>query len=128
MLSWFETNPGRLYVVATLLPLAAFLVLLLAGGVRSLCRPFRRAGGFAESVYWVCGGDRPLKTGAYFATSFMALAAALGIAGLVWHLIDPSEGTIRTSRWAERIDWVTIGADAPTPTEFERIHSLDPER
>jgi NADH-quinone oxidoreductase subunit L len=128
MLSWFETNPGRLYVVATLLPLAAFLVLLIAGGVRSLCRPFRRSGGIAESMYWVFGGDKPLKTGAYFATIFMAIAAALGIGGLAWHLSDPSEGPIRAGRWAERIDWVTIGADAPTPTEFDRIHTLDPER
>jgi NADH-quinone oxidoreductase subunit L len=128
MLSWFDANPGRLYVVATLLPLAAFAVLFVAGGVRSLCRPYRRSGGLAESVYWVCGGDRPLKTGAYFATSFIALAAALGIAGLVWHLNDPSEGAIRSSRWSERIDWVTIGADAPTPTEYERLHFLDPER
>jgi NADH-quinone oxidoreductase subunit L len=128
MSSWFESAPGRLYVVATLLPLAAFLVLLVAGGVRALCRPFRRSGGFAELVYWVSGGDRPLKTGAYFACTFMALAAVLGIAGLVWHLIDPSEGAIRAQRWAERIDWVRIGAQSPTPDEFERIHVTDPER
>src|SRR5262245_61000421 len=128
MFYWFESAPGRLYVVATLLPLAAFAVLLVAGGVRSLCRPYRRSGGFAESVYWVCGGDRPLKTGAYFATTFMAVPAVLGIVGLVWHLTDPSEGTVRAQRWAERIDWVRIGAQSPTLAEFERIQVTDPER
>ena len=128
MFSWFEAAPGRLYVVATLLPLAAFVVLLVAGGVRSLCRPFRRSGGFAESVYWVCGGDRPLKTGAYFATAFMAVAAVLGIVGLVKVLTDPSEGSIRASRWAERIDWVHIGAPPPSPAEWKRIQAADHDR
>lgn len=128
MFSWFDAAPGRLYVVATLLPLEAFVVLLVAGGVRSLCRPFRRSGGFAESVYWVCGGDKPLKTGAYFATAFMAVAAVLGIIGLVKVLTDPSEGSIRASRWAERIDWVHIGAPPPSPSEWERIQAADHDR
>ena len=33
--------PGRLYVAATLLPLAAFAALLAAGTLRALCRPHR---------------------------------------------------------------------------------------
>jgi NADH-quinone oxidoreductase subunit L len=128
MLNWFESAPGRLYVVATLLPLAAFAVLLAGGGVRALCRPFRRTGGFAESVYWVCGGDKPLKTGAVFATTCMALSAVLGVVGLVWYLADPSEGTISSERWAERTTWARLGADAPTPAEWERQRDADPKR
>ena len=38
MVSWFINIPGRLYVLATLLPLAAFAVLLVAGLVRTLAR------------------------------------------------------------------------------------------
>src|SRR5438067_11221137 len=99
MLNWFESAPGRLYVVATLLPLAAFAVLLVGGAVRAACRPFRRQSGLAGNIYWVCGGDQPLKTGAYLATGCMAMAAALAIVGMVWLLDDPSEGSIRASRW-----------------------------
>jgi NADH-quinone oxidoreductase subunit L len=129
MLNWFESAPGRLYVVATLLPLAAFAVLLVGGGVRALCRPFRNSGGFAGTLYWVCGGDKPLKTGAYFATTFMALAAVLGVIGLAWYLNDPSEGAIRAAKWAERTDWVRLGApDAMTPSEWERVRVNDPDR
>src|SRR4051812_24691300 len=112
--------PGRLYVAATLLPLAAFLVLLVAGGVRALCRPFRRDGGFLGNVYWVCGGDKPLKTGAYLATGCMAAAAVLGVLGLVQFLGDTSEGSIHASHWAERRDWVRIGSDANPIPEWER--------
>ena len=50
------------------------------------------------------------RTGAYFATTCMAVAALLGVAALVWHLNDPSEGAIRAARWAERTDWVRLGA------------------
>src|SRR5262245_36158867 len=129
MLSWFESAPGRLYVVATLLPLAAFAVLLVGGAVRALCRPFRNSGGFAETLYWVCGGDKPLKTGAYFATTFMALAAVLGVIGLARYLSDPSEGALRAAKWSERTDWVRLGApDSMTPAEWERVRATDPDR
>ena len=58
MQEWFQAVPGRLYVVGTLLPLAAFALLLIAGGVRARVPavPASRAG-FAASIYWVCGGD-----------------------------------------------------------------------
>jgi NADH-quinone oxidoreductase subunit L len=116
----FDAAPGRIYVVATLLPLAAFAVLLVGGAVRAACRPYRRQNGLAGNVYWVCGGDQPLKTGAYLATGCMAAAAVLAIIGLVWFLQDPSEGSIRDSRWAERTDWVRIGPDVPPPPEWDR--------
>ena len=125
----FDAAPGRLYVVATLLPLGAFALLLVAGGVRSVCRPFRRAGGFAGNLYWVCGGDRPLKTGAYLATGCMALAAVLGVVGLVWFLNDPGGEPGSASRWAERGDWLRLGpADAMTPADWESQRKKDPDR
>jgi NADH-quinone oxidoreductase subunit L len=120
MVNWFDTAPGRVYVVATLLPLAAFALLLVGGGVRAACRPFRRKGGLADSLYWVCGGDKPLTTGAYLATACMAAAAALAILGLVWHLQDPAEGPLRDARWAERTDWVRLGPDVAPPDAWDR--------
>ena len=77
MFDWFQAVPGRVYVVGTLLPLAAFALLLVAGGIRAVCRPFRNQGGLAASLYWAFGGDTPAKGGAYFATAFMAASAAV---------------------------------------------------
>ncbi len=121
--------PGRIYVIATLLPLAAFVVLLIAGATRSFYRPFRTRGGFAGGMYWVCGGDKPLKSGAYIATGCMAAAAVLGVLGFVWFLTDPSEGSIRASKWAERTDWVRIGPlDTSSPPEWEQQRAADNTR
>ncbi|MDB5306155.1 MAG: nuoL 1 [Gemmataceae bacterium] len=124
MPDWFDATPGRLYVVATLLPLAAFVVMLGIGGVRCLCRPYRQVGGTASSVYWLLGGDRPLKTGAYWATGCMAAAAALAVTGLVLFLSDGYRADLspeqRAARWGERVDWVRIGAaDSAPPGEWE---------
>src|SRR5438132_12281195 len=123
MFEAFETNPARLYVVATLLPLAAFAVLLAAGGVRGLCRPYRQSPGFASSLYWLFGGDRPLKSGAYLATGCMAAAAVLAVVGLVLFLGDAGKGLKpeqMAARWSERGDWVRIGrADSAPPGEWE---------
>ena len=127
MILGFEANPGRLYVVATLLPLGAFVLLLVGGGVRAVCRPFRKQHGFAGSMYWVFGGDKPLKTGAYLATACMALAAIIAVIGLVVFLTDTTEGTSAATRWAERTDWVRLGPqDSASPAEWEKQRISDP--
>ena len=129
MLDWFQTVPGRLYVVGTLLPLAAFALLLVGGGLRALCRPFRRAGGFTSSLYWVCGGDTPLKTGAYLATACMVCAAAIGVGGLVMFLNDASVGDARASRWSERTDWLRLGPlDTTALPTWEKEREVEPNR
>ena len=129
MIPGFEANPGRLYVVATLLPLGAFVLLLMAGGVRSACRPFRRQSGLAGSVYWAFGGDKPLKTGAYLATTCMGVAAALAVVGLVLFLNRSTEGTAPVHHWAERTEWVRLGPpDTATPAEWEKQRVSDPTR
>jgi NADH-quinone oxidoreductase subunit L len=119
MLHWFEAAPGRLYVVATLLPLGAFALLLAAGAVKTLCRPARQDGGRASGVYWLLGGDHPLRAGAYLATALMAVSAALAVGGLVWFLRDADQSG-HAARWAERAEWVRVGPpagphDAPRP-------------
>src|SRR5580704_9574128 len=126
MIPGFEANPGRLYVAATLLPLGAFVLLLIGGAVRSVCRPFRKQHGFAGSLFWICGGDKPLKTGAYLATACMALAACLAVTGLVLFLTDTTEGTSLAARWAERTDWVRLGPPEPaTPTAWDTQRRTD---
>ena len=120
MLNWFEIAPGRLYVVATLLPLAAFALLLAAGLIRNLCRPYRQVGGTASSLYWLLGGDRPLTSGAYLATGCMGVSAVLAVVGLVW-FDSESMTAMSASRWAERVDWIRIGRqDTADPTEWAK--------
>ena len=36
MIEWVHANPGRLYVIGTLLPLLGFALLLIAGGIRAM--------------------------------------------------------------------------------------------
>ncbi|HYH68264.1 MAG TPA: NADH-quinone oxidoreductase subunit L [Urbifossiella sp.] len=118
MPEWFDTSPGRLYVVATLLPLLGCALLLLGGLARALCRPHRERGGAAGSTYWLLGGDRPLTTGAYLATALMGCAAVLAVVGLVTFLGDVRNGLKPdeiAARWSGRIDWIRIGNTDPMP-------------
>ncbi len=128
----FADHPGRLFVLATLLPLVGFILLALVGATRSLYRPYRQVGGFGSSMYWLLGGDRPLKSGAYLVTACMALAAALGLLGLVKFLQDPvilATGQPDPARWSERIDWVRLGAvDTSPPEEWALRQRTDPNR
>ncbi len=86
----FLESPGLLYVVATLLPLASFLLLFLAGGVRAAARRYREAGGLGARLYELFGGDTPGKTGAYIATAAIGLAFVLCVVGYVSYSRDES--------------------------------------
>ena len=119
MISWCLDNdhPGRLYVVATLLPLAAFTLLLIGGLVRTLARPYRQANGLASFFWYLLGGDKPLRAGAYLATGAIGIAAALSIVGLAnfvkeadAHHAQPNEQFVK--HWAERTPWAEIGPSA----------------
>ena len=77
----FANNPGLFYVVATLLPLASFVVLLIGGGLKNFGRAHRDTG-WGESLYWLFGGDRPGKGAAYLATAAIGAACVLCVVGL----------------------------------------------
>lgn len=79
----FYEHPGLLYVVATLLPLAAFVFLLLAGGLRNFLRPQRESAGIGASLYQMLGGDVPIKFAAYVATGAIGLAFVFSLIGAV---------------------------------------------
>jgi NADH-quinone oxidoreductase subunit L len=81
MFTAFADNPGLLYVVATLLPLASFVVLLVAGGLKNFGRAHRDTH-WGDSLYWLFGGDRPGKGGAYVATGAIGLSCVLCVIGL----------------------------------------------
>src|SRR5437588_11488926 len=79
----FEANPGLLYVVATLLPLASFVVLLLTAMVRNALRGQREEGGLGQSIYEALGGDQPRKWPAFVATIAIGLSFICAVAGFV---------------------------------------------
>src|SRR5262249_12500535 len=82
MFDYFSEHPGQLYVVATLLPLASFVLLLLAGAVRWALRANHPAGARAFEH----GGEfhtPPGKGAAYVATGAIGLACLLSLIGFV---------------------------------------------
>jgi NADH-quinone oxidoreductase subunit L len=116
MVSWLLATPGRLYVVATLLPLAAFALLLVGGCLRNICRPYRESNRLAHFVYFFLGGHRPLRSGAYLATAAIALSAGFAIFGLVKFLNDyQSLSPLEIEqRWAGRTTWAEVGPSGAT--------------
>src|SRR5437879_1930024 len=78
----FTEEPGLLYVLATLVPLASFVVLLLAGGLKNLGRTYKETG-WVSSLYWLLGGDHPGRGGGYVATAAIAASCVLSVIGLV---------------------------------------------
>ena len=82
MFASLASEPGLLYVVATLIPLASFAVMLLVGGLKNVARAHKETG-WGQSLYWLLGGDHPVKAGAYLATAAIACSCLLSVVGLV---------------------------------------------
>ncbi len=146
----FGTHPGHLYVVATLLPLASFFVLILAGALRLFLRA-NRSSGFGTALYHLLGGDHPRRAPAFVATGAMALAFVLSVVGFVMYAQDnhlfghgdhaehaehadkghegheeKAEGdhTAAADRWAGRLDWASVrftGDRAPRPGSILQV-------
>jgi NADH-quinone oxidoreductase subunit L len=114
----FDSHPGHLYVLATLLPLASFLLLLLAGALRWVLRSHREGPG--AGLYHLLGGDNPGKAAGYLATAAIGGAFVLVLIGFVLfegdrHLLSHEHGGHDTkvdARWEGRITWAHIGPSA----------------
>jgi NADH-quinone oxidoreductase subunit L len=78
-------QPGMLYVIATLVPLASFLAILMLGATKNIGRRYKDTG-WGQSLFWLLGGDEPGRGGAYMATGAIGLSCVLGIIGLVQFL------------------------------------------
>jgi NADH-quinone oxidoreductase subunit L len=78
----FHDRPGLLFVVATFLPLAAFVLILLAATVRAILRPHRHEAAW-EGLYNLFGGDAGGRTPAFVATAAIGLAFVLCLIGFV---------------------------------------------
>src|SRR5687768_15204567 len=84
-------HPGLLFVAATLLPLASFVLLLCAGGLRWLLKPHAAEGSAARAVYVGLGGDVGGSWPAFVALGAIALACVCSITGFVLFLTDHHE-------------------------------------
>jgi len=116
----FQLVPGRLFLLATFLPLLPVPLLLLIAIVRNLTRTRKEDGGAAATTYWLLGGDRPLPLGGYLCVACLIAAAVLAICGAVIFANDvdrlAAEPQQFEARWSERTDWVRIGpAISDTP-------------
>lgn len=87
MPEFLERHPGLLYVIATLIPLASFLLLLLAGLLRNFGRRSPE-GSLGHNLYRVMGGETPGRGAAYVATAAIFLAFVCSLTGFIWHLQD----------------------------------------
>jgi NADH-quinone oxidoreductase subunit L len=75
-------HPGYLFVIATLLPMASFLLILLSFAVRSGLRKSPE-GSTGALIYHVFGGPKPGRVPAYVATGAMALAFVCSLTGFI---------------------------------------------
>jgi NADH-quinone oxidoreductase subunit L len=103
-------HPGRLYVAATLLPLASFFILLLAGALRAAVRPVRD-NPLAGAIFRALGGDTPHRAGAFIATSAISLAFVLSLVGFVFFAQDYGLSTPEHSS-----EHAEVGHTTPTET------------
>ncbi len=113
-MTWFYEHPGRIYVIATLIPLGVATAMLIAGGVRFALRANRQSSALARLLYWCLGGDKPLRSGGYLAVAGMLASAGLGVFGLGQYLYETKLNAdvpeVMEMRWAERVEWVRLGA------------------
>src|SRR6187549_4194472 len=80
-------HPYLFFVIATLLPLASFVFMLLVGGVRNFVRA-RRKDASADAVYHAMGGDAPGKAPAYLGMAAIFLAFCCSAFGYVHFVLD----------------------------------------
>jgi NADH-quinone oxidoreductase subunit L len=80
MLDFLQSNPGYLFVLATLLPLASFLLVLLGSGMWCVFHPYRETE-YGAVLYHLFGGDVSGRTPAYLALASIFLAFVCSAAG-----------------------------------------------
>jgi NADH-quinone oxidoreductase subunit L len=87
MLDKIAEQPGLLFVAATLLPLASFVLILLSNGLWALARRYREQAAGA-ALYNALGREMGGRVPAYVALAAIGLACVLSVTGLVWYVRD----------------------------------------
>ncbi len=102
MPEFLEHHPGLLYVVATLLPLASFVVLLLTGMVRHFTRKAPE-GTLGASLHRALGGDTPGRGAAYVATAAIGLAFVCSLLGFIQFVSTHGEHASKVEARKEKL-------------------------
>src|SRR5262245_58354658 len=102
MPEFLEHHPGLLYVVATLLPLASFVLLLLVGGLRNFVRKAPE-GSVGAGLFRALGGDTPGRGGAYVATAAIFLAFVCSVLGFIEYVGEEHHLTVETNKLREQV-------------------------
>src|SRR5262249_20903977 len=103
MPSVFGEQPGLLFVVATLLPLASFVILLLAGGLRNLLRQFKNTEP-CGALFNLLGGEVTGRGPAYVGLGAIAIAFFLCFSGMCLYLGELSTFEKGKSELVEKIN------------------------
>src|SRR5881296_806020 len=103
MPGFLEHHPGLLFVGATLLPLASFVLILLAFGFKTYFRASPE-GSTGETVYKALGGPTPSPIAAYIATGAIGLACVLSVIGFVQYVGGHAEHESREFALEEKIE------------------------
>src|ERR1700687_5786176 len=90
MPGFLEHHPGFLFVIATLLPMASFVLILLSFAVPSGLRKSPE-GSPGETIYQLFGGAKPGRVPAYVATAAIGLAFVCSLVGFVLYVSNHAE-------------------------------------
>src|SRR5262245_10424081 len=103
MPEFLEHHPGLLFVGATLLPLASFLLIILAFGFKTFFRTSPE-GSTGETIFKALGGANPSPIPAYIATGAIGLACVLSVMGFVRYVGAHAEHESRELALEEKIE------------------------
>ena len=98
----FDPSPGRLFLAATLLPLAGTLALLLAGTARRFALPLAA----------------PTRLPGYFAVAVMAFATVVALAGV-------TQGDFAGHTYGESVGWVRLGPNPDAVAQLRLGYRVD---
>jgi NADH-quinone oxidoreductase subunit L len=104
-MAWFHEfaiHPGLLFVVATLLPLASFVLILLAFGLGTMIRPYRESD-ICGALYRLLGGEQQGRGAAYVATGAIGLAFVLCLVGFMMHSAEHQDNEKKIEKLEERL-------------------------
>lgn len=99
----FGEQPGLLFVAATLVPLAAFTLLLLAGGLRNFLRQYKHSEPWGR-IFQLLGGEVAGRGAAYVGLAGIVIAFFLSFSGACLYLGERSAFVHQEKRIAKELE------------------------